>query len=437
MDHTKLAALGGPKVRTRPFPRRRTMGDAEKKAVLEVMDSDVLSAFIGAAGSMFLGGPKVREFEKRWADRYGFAHAISVSSWSAGLMIAYGAVGIEPGDEVICPPYTMSASAASAFYYGGIPVFADIDPVTFCIDPKSIEKRITPRTKAIMVVHLFGRAADMAAIMAIAKKHNLRVIEDAAQAPGVYSNGVPVGAIGDVGGFSLNYHKHIHTGEGGVLVTQNPDIAMRCQWIRNHGENAIDGDDPPANISNAFGGNFRLTELQCAIGIAQLDRLEGYLKSRRRLADVLREGLKGAPGITAQPAPADPREQAYYGYPIMIDEKKLGISRDAYVKAVVAELPVGDDAESVPIYGGYVKPLYLNRIYQERTAIGSKHFPWSVNAGVTYDYSKGLCPVAEQMHESGLMLTPLIREPMTEEDIADFAKAMVKVAEGASTLAKS
>ncbi|MEI6414533.1 MAG: DegT/DnrJ/EryC1/StrS family aminotransferase, partial [Pseudomonadota bacterium] len=155
------AILGGSPVRTQPFPSRRTMGAEERAAVLEVMDSDVLSAFIGGAGPLFLGGPKIRAFEQAWAERYGFRHAVSVNSWTSGLVMAIGAVGIEPGDEVICSPYTMSASATCALFYGGIPVFADIDPDTCCLDPKSVATRITERTRAIVVVHLFGHPADM------------------------------------------------------------------------------------------------------------------------------------------------------------------------------------------------------------------------------------------------------------------------------------
>jgi perosamine synthetase len=265
------AILGGEKTRTKPFPRRITMGDEEKQAVQKVMDSDVLSAFFGSPGDLFLGGPLVKEFEANWAKQYGFKHAISVNSWTSGLIIALGSVGIEPGDEVICSSYTMSASASCCFYYGAIPVFADVDSVTYCIDPKSFEKSISPRTKAIIVVHLFGGIANMDEILRIASKHNIKVIEDAAQAPGIKYHGKPVGALGDIGGFSLNYHKHIHTGEGGMLATNNDEIAEMARAIRNHGENIIEskGSD---NFSNLVGGNFRLTEIQAAIGIQQLKK---------------------------------------------------------------------------------------------------------------------------------------------------------------------
>jgi dTDP-4-amino-4,6-dideoxygalactose transaminase len=270
------------------------MGTEEHDAVHRVLNSDVLSAFIGSAGKFFNGGTHVREFESSWTARYGFKHGISINSWTTGLVTAIGACGIEPGDEVICPPYTMSASATCALFYGGIPVFADIDPETCCIDAAAIERCITPRTKAIMVVHLFGHPADMDGIMSVAQKYNLKVIEDAAQAPGVFYKGRPVGAIGDVGGFSLNFHKHIHTGEGGMLVTNNDRMAHRCQMIRNHGENAMEGMDSD-DMANCIGSNYRLTELQSAIGTAQLAKLEGHLQHRTMLADHLRSRLEVAP----------------------------------------------------------------------------------------------------------------------------------------------
>lgn len=420
-----LAINGGSPVRTVPFTKRRTMGDAEKQAVIEVMDSDDLSAFFGSPGDKWLGGPKVKEFERKWASQYGFKHAISVNSWTTGLMTAVGAVGIEPGDEVIVSPYTMSASATAILFYGGIPVFADVDPDTFNLTASTIELSITPRTRAIMLVHLFGQACDMDPIMTLAQRHNLKVIEDAAQAPGVHYKGRPLGAIGDVGGFSLNYHKHIHTGEGGMLVTNNEQIAQRCQMIRNHAENLTEAlcvDD----LSNMIGSNFRLTELQAAIGCAQLDRLDGYLAQRQRLARYLDFQLNEISGLSAAYV-ADGSEHAYYVYPIKYHEHLTGIERAQFAKAVNAELPVAESAEQVGLTAGYVRPLYLAPLYQKKIAMGSKGFPWSMNAAINYDYGRGLCPVVERLHEREMLMTTLIREPLSEKDVDDFVAAIKKV----------
>ena len=420
-----LAIHGGTPVRTEPFTARRTMGEEEKEAVMEVMDSDHLSSFFGSPGDQWLGGPKVKEFERKWACKYGFKHAISVNSWTTGLMTAVGAVGVEPGDEVIVSPYTMSASATAILFYGGIPVFADVDPDTFNLTAATIEARITPRTKAIMLVHLFGQACDMDPIMALARRHNLKVMEDAAQAPGVHYKGRPVGAIGDVGGFSLNYHKHIHTGEGGMLVTNDERIAQRCQMIRNHAENlteALGADD----LSNMIGSNYRLTELQAAIGCVQLDRLEGYLAHRRRLAQYLDAQLAQIVGLSAAFV-ADGAQHAYYVYPIKYQAQVTGIARALFVRAVNAELPAPDSAEQIGLAAAYVRPLYLAPLYQKKIALGSKGFPWTINPDVHYDYGKGLCPVAECLHEYEMLYTTLLREPLSELDVDDFVAAISKV----------
>ena len=424
---SKLASRGGEPVRSRPFAMRKTMGEAEKKAVLEVLDSDCLSGFFGSPGSGWLGGEKVKKFERKWASSYGFRHAISVNSWSTGLMTAVGAIGIEPGDEVIVSPYTMSASATSVVFYGGIPVFADIDPDTFNITASTIEKVLSPRTKAIMVVHIFGQTADMDPIMSLAKEFNLKVIEDAAQAPGVRYKGTPVGAIGDVGGFSLNYHKHIHTGEGGMIVTNNDELAVRCQLIRNHAENLTEfaGVD---DLTNMIGSNYRLTELGAAIGCEQLDRLQGYLDHRQRLARQFGDGLANIPGITPATI-ADGCEHAYYLYPIKYDARIMGIARDKFVHAVNRELPKPDHWEQTFLAEGYVKPLYLSPMYQRLTAFGRKGFPWTENPDVSYNYHKGSCPVVEQLHDESMIFTPLIREPLLESDIDDALNAIRKVVE--------
>ncbi len=417
------AILGGVPIRRTPFPPRRTMGTEERAAVLAVLDSDCLSGFIGAAGEGFLGGPQVRAFESAWADQYGFRHAVSVNSWTSGLVAALGAVGVGPGDEVICSPFTMSASATCALFWGAVPVFADIDPVTFCLDPASVAAKCSPRTRAIVVVHLFGHPADMDGILAVARRANIAVVEDAAQAPGARYHGQPVGALGACGGFSLNYHKHIHTGEGGMLVTQDDAIAKRLQLIRNHGENLPD-HWPIDTDTCLFGGNYRLTELQAAIGIAQLQRLEGLLAHRQALATYLSAQLSGYPGIVP-PVVAEDCTHSWYVYPIRYDAETVGLSRSLFVQAVNAELPLPHDFEATALVGGYVRPLYLNRVYQERRAFAHGHFPFDRSPLVSYE--AGLCPVAERMSERELLLCPIVREPLCTHDLDDLVAAIDRV----------
>ena len=211
---------------------------------------------------------KFESLKKNVKKYFNVKHCITVNSWTSGLITAIGAIGIEPGDEVILPPWTMCACAAAILHWNAIPVFADIEKKTFCIDPDSIIKNISNKTKAILAVDIFGHSANMNEIMSIAKKYNLKVISDSAQSPGAIYKGNFAGTIADIGGFSLNYHKHIHTGEGGILVTNDDMLAKKMQLIRNHAE-AVMPDMNNADLSNMVGHNFRLGEIECAIGIEQ------------------------------------------------------------------------------------------------------------------------------------------------------------------------
>ena len=293
---SKLAILGGDPIRTKPFPIYHSIGDEEKQAVMEAMDGKVLSAFLGTWSENFYGGPRVRALEEAWADYFGVKHAVSVNSATSGLYAAVGAAGISPGDEVIVAPYTMIASATAALVYGGIPVFADIDQEIFCITPESIRERITPYTKAIIVVDLFGHPADMDEIMDIASENNLLVIEDAAQAPGAKYHGRNAGTLADIGVFSLNYHKTIHSGEGGMVVTNDDELAERVRLIRNHAEVVV-GNKGTRDLVNMVGFNYRMTEIEASIANSQLKKLEDLLLPRIEAADYLTERLGELKGI--------------------------------------------------------------------------------------------------------------------------------------------
>jgi len=208
-------------------------------------------------------------------------HTVSMNSATSGLFAAMGAVGIGPGDEVIVPPYTMSATAMAPLIYGGIPVFADIEEKTFGLDPAAVRKAVTPRTKAIIAVNLFGHPARLDELLEIAKERHLFLVEDNAQGPLAEDQGRYAGTLGHIGVFSLNYHKHIHTGEGGMCVTQDDDLALRLQLIRNHGENAV-GPLETSDLTNLIGFNFRMTEIQAAIGIEQLKSIDEHVGRRER-----------------------------------------------------------------------------------------------------------------------------------------------------------
>lgn len=420
----KLAVNGGQPVRTELFPAYNTIGQEEKDSVMKVLESGNLSQYLGAYHSDFYGGPLVNEFEKNWADAFGCKHAVSINSNTSGLFTAIGAIGIQPGDEVIVSPYTMSASAIAPLIYGGIPVFADIDPVTFCMDPKSIRARLTPRTKAILVVHIFGHPADMDEIMAIAKEFNLFVIEDCAQAPMGKYKGKYVGTIGDLGVFSLNYHKHIHTGEGGVIVSNNSNLVERCQLIRNHAENIV-GPKGVNELQNLIGYNYRMTEIECAIGIEQLKKLPDLIEARVKNVKFVNSKLAQFEALTIQPVPASGTTHTYYLHPIKFNKELAGINRNTFINAIKAELPTAILRETTTLIGaGYVKPLYLLPVFQEKAAWAFEH-P-KVDQRIL-NYSQGLCPVVETMHFEELFTHEFMRPGMTIRDLEDVVAAFKKV----------
>jgi dTDP-4-amino-4,6-dideoxygalactose transaminase len=426
----KLAINGGNPVRTKLFPAYNTIGEEEKKAVMKVLDSGNLSQFLGAWTHDFLGGPTVRKFEDDWSKMIGVNHSISLNSNTSGLFTAIGAIGIQPGDEVIVSPYTMSASAIAPLVYGGIPVFADIDPKTFCMDPISIASKITERTKAIFVVHIFGHPADMDAIMAIAQKHNLYVIEDCAQAPLGKYKGTSVGSIGDLGVFSLNYHKHIHTGEGGVITTNNSILADRCQMIRNHAEN-VTAPRQIEDLTNLIGYNYRMTEIECAIGIEQIKKLPSLINQRLDNVAFLDEKLSVFPAFDILSPMKDNSVNTYYVYPIKFNKEIAGISRNKFVEALKAELPCAVLRETAPLIGaGYVKPIYLQPIYQKQAA-------WAFNPALysgSVSYEKGICPVTENMHFEVLFTHEYMRPGMQPDDMMDVVNAVEKVFENMNEL---
>jgi len=414
----KLAINGGKPIREKPFPAYVTIRDEEKRAALEVLDSAVLSKYLGTWSPDFFGGPRVQKLEQEWAQYFGVKHAISVNSATSGLYAAAGAAGVGPGDEVIVSPYTMTASATAALIYGAIPVFADIDLDIFCLTPESIRQHITPYTKAIIAVDIFGHPADMVEIMQIAREHNLIVIEDAAQAPGAKYHGRYAGTLADIGVFSLNYHKTIHTGEGGVVVTDNDDLADRLQLIRNHGEVVVKNKGTP-NIVNLIGFNYRMTEIDAAIASEQLKKLEKLVVPRIEAADYLSERLGVLPGITP-PVVRQNVRHGYYLYVLRYNAAQTGIPRNRFVAAL--------NAEGIPMVEGYVEPIYLEPVYQKRIAFGNDGFPFTYpgyKGKVSYDL--GICPVTERMHYEEVIYTNVCHAGITRMDLDDIVRAFHKV----------
>ena len=418
MNTQTLALLGGTSIVQTQFKPFNTIGEEELAAATAVIRSGVLSAYIGAPGAAFMGGPSVRAFEEAAGKHFGVKHAIAVNSWTSGLIAAVGAIGLEPGDEVITSPWTMVATATAILQWNGIPVFADIDQLTFNIDPKSVETLITPRTRAIMAVDIFGQSCDVRALRDIATRHNLKLICDTAQSPGSTYYGKATGTLADIGGFSLNYHKHIHCGEGGILVTDDDRYAQRLRLIRNHAEAVIDSNDPH-ELSNMLGYNFRLGEIEAAIATEQLKKLKPNIESRQNIAQQLNVGLSSLTGLTT-PRVADGCTHVYYVYGMILDIDAVGVPREKIVAALRAEGLPG-------IMLGY-QNVHLYPLFQNRIAYGSKGFPWnSPYCENKVNYERGICPVAEKLHAETFIGINICLNDYSSDDISLVVSAFKKV----------
>jgi len=413
-----LAILGGPKTIKKPIDRYNSIGIEEIEAAKSVVESGVLSQFLGCWDDDFYGGPKVQQFERECEAYFNVKHAITVNSWTSGLVAAVGAIGIEPGDEIIVTPWTMCASATAILHWNAIPIFADIESETFCLDLASVEANITSKTKAIIAVDIFGHSADMDALMPLAQKYNLKIISDTAQAPGAFYHGKYAGTLADIGGYSLNYHKHIHTGEGGILVTNDDELADRMRLIRNHAEAVVE-DKGVTSLNNMIGHNFRLGEIECAIGIEQLKKLKELVTTRQRAAERLAEGLKDLTGLRL-PIINDDCTHVYYVFPLIVNVDKLGVSRDLIIRALEAEGVSG-------LTSGYAN-IHLLPMYQKKIAYGSHGFPWTLReARQNINYAKGICPVAEKLHEKTFIGLEMCLYEMSDNDISLVISAFIKV----------
>lgn len=399
----KLAINGGPAVRTNPFPKRKPYGEDEIKEVTEALMSQDL---------FYREGNKTSTFEKEFAKKYGVKYAITGTSGTAALHIAIAGLDLEPGSEVITAPVTDYGSVAGMIFQGLIPVFADWKENTFTMDPISIEERITDKTKAIVVVHLFGNPCDMDAIMSIAHKYNLVVIEDCCQAYFTPYKGRLCGTIGDIGCFSMQMSKHLPTGEGGVVITNNDNYAMRMGLFRDKGWENRHKWGPR---SYTFVGiNYRMNDLTGAVALAQLRKTENVVKAMRELGNMLTELIKDISGIT--PCPVTPGgEHSYWLYPFKI----TGCDAQYFVKAL--------QAEGIPCSWGYtVKPIYLcTDALAKKKTFGSSKYPFVLSSDV--EYKEGLCPIAE--NELQKICTFRLYENWDKNDIEDIAAAIKKVSE--------
>ena len=400
------------------FKKINNIGKSEIKAVTKVLQSGILSDYVGDSSKNFEGGKYVKKFENNIKKYFNVRYAITVNSWTSGLNCAVGSLDIKPGDEIILSPWTMSACATSILLWNAIPVFADIEYDYFTICPKSIEKKITNKTKAIMAIDIFGQSCDMRAINIIAKKYKLKVISDTAQAIGSKYLNQYSGTISDIGGFSFNYHKHIHTGEGGVILTNNKLLSRRLKLLRNHGESALTKNEKDKTIylNNMIGNNYRLGEIESAIGIEQLKKLKKILKRRVTIAKKLDKFLNNFKGLTV-PMIRPGSTHVYYAYPLIYNEDTTKVSRDIVFKEL--------KKNSVPVAKNY-ELLHYKPLFQNMIAYGNKKFPWSLN-NRKYNYKKGICPNAEKhQHKTFLGISMCIYE-YSNKDIENILKIFKKV----------
>ncbi len=397
----QLAMNGGEKTRTKPFPGWPVFDDTEVKALEEVVRS-------GHWGC--LTGGKIDEFEKKFAAFQDAEYGVCVTNGTSALEVALRAVGVRAGDEVIVPPYTFIASASAVLMVNAIPVFVDIDDDTYNLDPAKIEAAITPKTKAILAVHIGGGPADMDGILAVAKKHGLKVVEDAAQAHGAAWNGKRIGALGDAGTFSFQSSKNLNSGEGGIVVTNDPKVYSAAWSIHNCGR-VPEGRWYEHHV---LGSNLRMTEFQGAILLAQMKRLEGQMKTREENALYLDSLLSGIEGIN--PLKRDPRvtTHAYHLYVFRyIAAAFQDVPREKFLQAL--------NAEGIGCSAGYV-PLYKEQMFYFDGCPIECSF-----AGRKMDYAQVCCPVAENACANEAVWLGQNQLLGPKSDMDDIAAAIVKI----------
>ena len=361
------------------------------KELDDILASGILSGFRGNK-EYHLGGKYVQLLEEEFREYFGIGYAISFNSATAALHASLVACGVGAGNEVIVTPYSFSSSASCVLMVGAKPVFADIDEFTFNITPASIAKLITSRTKAIIPVHLCGQAANMNKITQLAIDHRLSIIEDAAQAiTATYLNKY-VGTIGDCGVFSFNQSKHINTGEGGMMITGNPEIAEIARAVRNHGEVSV----PELKV---LGWNYRMCEIEAALALEQFKGIDENVNHRIKLADYLTLKLSGISGIIP-PIVYSGSKHVYYTYAIRVDPDVM--DKETLCKRL---------GEKGVYFGTYVKPLHLLPIYRQ------------------FGYGEGMCPVAERMWKRELIVTDVIRPGATFEDMDKIVDAFRTILE--------
>jgi perosamine synthetase len=386
------AILGGSSVRNNSIPYgRQSIDEDDIKAVSDALRGDLITT-----------GPIVEAFENKLCEITNTKFAVVVSSGTAALHAAVHAAGITQGDEVIISAITFASTANVVLFTGGVPIFADIEEDTFNVNPREIEKKITPKTKAVIAVDFTGQAVKVDEIKEICKRHNLIYIDDGAHSLGTKYKGIPVGGLADMTTFSFHPVKTITTGEGGVVMTNNETFYHALKLFRTHGitrdvniltRPRYDGYNEQIDL----GYNYRLTDFQAALGLSQLSKLDKFIKRRKEIVAIYNQELNNIPGIILQKEIPE-SDTVRHIYVIRIDRKKISISRDDFYRAL--------NAEGIGLQVHYI-PVYNHPFYKER-----------------FDYS-GSCPVAEEYFETAMSI-PLYYS-MTNEDIQSVIDAINRI----------
>ena len=336
---SELAILGGPKLRTEEYPEWPVWDERDVQAVAEVVRS-------GRWGGFPYPGPKTAELAKKFSELQGGGYAVPMINGTVTMEVALRAAGIGWGDEVIVPAYTFQATASAPMAAGAIPVIVDVDPNTYCLDPKAVAKAITPKTKAIIPVHLGSNMADMDEIMELAEKHNLIVIEDCAHAHGAKWRGLGAGTIGHFGSFSLQSSKTLTSGEGGILLCSTPEFAAKAASVIDCGRpHALGGGEEDANGLSLQGANYRLSELQAALALVGIERFPAQAKQREEMAAYMDEALSEIPGVRVLKHDERHTTRSFYRYIFAIDPNQFGVEHEVLCAAL--------DAEGISCWTGY------------------------------------------------------------------------------------
>ncbi len=411
MSSEKLAIDGGSPLVDQPFTRRHPFGKRELELVQEVLESQALGG---------RNHPMTHRFLEAIRSLYGVEYAVTATSGTAALHLAVGALGLNPGDEVITAPITDMGTVIPILFQNGVPIFADTKPGELHLDPDDVRRKITDRTKAIIVVHLSGNPAQVEPFVQIAKEHNLYLIEDCCQAHATKLNGRHVGTYGDIGCFSLQESKHITTGDGGFCITNNPELADRMSLFADKGW--LREQVSAGRVYSTLAPNYRMTALQAAVGLAQIEKVEEVVGARNRLGTLLSEAIADIPGL--RPAPVtEGATHSYWHYPLIT------------VDWTAREFATALRAEGVPASAGYIgKPIFLcsEVLYKGRT-YGETHFPFdSPYTDRRFEdlYAPGVCPNCEDVLDHLIVLH--FYENTPEDEIMAMAAAIRKVADGLS-----